>query len=115
MPHAVIECSENLAPMLRKEYICQKAFAAMDKSGLFVANDIKVRLHVASDSYVGTKGPEGSFIHTIIYLMEGRTVQQKQQLGASMCEHLKQIAPQIDSLTVDVRELNKDLYQKANV
>lgn len=115
MPHAVIECSENLAAMLRKADVCQKAFAVMDNSGLFQSNDIKVRLYVASDSYVGIKRHQGSFIHTIVYLMSGRTIQQKQELGASMCEHLKQIAQHVDSLTVDVRELNKDIYQKANV
>jgi len=112
MPHVVIECSENLLGVLRQQDVCKKAYNVLMQSGLFKAPDIKTRLHPAALSYVGEKGSAGSFVHAMIYLLEGRSAEARKGLAAAMHAALLQTVPEADSVTVDITELKKEFYQK---
>jgi 5-carboxymethyl-2-hydroxymuconate isomerase len=112
MPHVVIECSDNLLGILRQEDVCRKAYDVLLQSGLFKAPDIKTRLHPAALSYVGPKGGEGSFVHALIYLLEGRTAEARKNLAASLLAALGETVPKADSVTVDITEIKKEFYQK---
>jgi 5-carboxymethyl-2-hydroxymuconate isomerase len=112
MPHLILECSENLAPVLREQKLLMRVHAAMQSSGLFVPEDIRSRAYVAQDFAIGTEATAGSFAHVVIYLMEGRATEQKRALAESVAEVLKAVLPNADFLSVDVRELDPAIYQK---
>jgi 5-carboxymethyl-2-hydroxymuconate isomerase len=112
MPHAVIECSENLLDALWRQEVCKKSYDVLLQSGLFKAPDIKTRLHPTAHSYVGEKGAEGSFVHAMIYLLEGRTAGARKELAAALHAALVQAVPEADSVSVDIAETKKEFYQK---
>lgn len=112
MPHVILECSSNLLPTLQAGDVCARAYETLVQSGLFKSVDIKVRLYSATDFHVGPLGKEGDFAHAVIHILEGRTLPQRQDLAKAVFALLKEIAPQAYSVTVDVQELDKDIYQK---
>ena len=84
----------------------------MIESGLFNTNDIKSRAYPAHHFAVGEKGTSGSFAHAWIYLLEGRTLEQKIALTKAIKNALKTHLTQIDQLSVDIRDMARDTYQK---
>lgn len=112
MPHAVLECSANLIAPLKEKKLCSKVHAAMDASGLFKPDEIKIRLHGAEAIHIGLNGEDGLFLHAFIYLLEGRTTEKKQMLSRTVLETLRELTPAGTYLSVDVRELVRDTYSK---
>lgn len=112
MPHAIIECSENLVESLRAARACEMAYKILNESGLFTPDAIKTRLHSPLESYVGQAGHAGKFIHITVYLMQGRTVEQRKALAVQLSDSFGSRFPSTHSLTVDVRELEKAVYTK---
>lgn len=114
MPHAIIEYSENLSGEFQAQDFTRMAFDALLSTGLCEASHIKTRAYPAQDFYVETKGHEGRFVHTIIYLLEGRTLEQKQLFSQTMIDKFGVTLKNVDSITVDVREMVKDTYRKVS-
>lgn len=112
MPHLIIEYSDNISAEVHSTHVITHAHEVMINSGLFSLSDIRTRSHMTQDYLVGEKGKNGSFLHAIVYLMEGRTPGQKHKLSATLCEKIAECLPNIDRLSVDVRELDKSVYQK---
>ncbi len=112
MPHVVIEYSDNISSAMQTEDICQVAHNTMIQSGLFLTGDIKTRAYSAQDFLVGEKGKDGSFVHITVYIMEGRSILQKQILSEALCNAVHGRLQTVDQVSVDVRELVKDIYRK---
>lgn len=113
MPHAILEYSNNIAPAVQAGEALRLVHGAMTDSGLFKAHDIKTRAHPVHDFLVGEKGASGSFLHATVYLLEGRTTEQKQALSQTIFDKLSLAVKQADSVTVDIRELVKETYRKS--
>jgi 5-carboxymethyl-2-hydroxymuconate isomerase len=111
MPHALIEYSGNIEEDFLCAGVVDRIHGELMECGLFEPQDIKTRSYSTSDFMVGEKGQDGSFIHATIYLLEGRTLEQKQDLSQRILDAL-QCVENVDSVTVDVRELVKDVYRK---
>ncbi len=107
MPHAIIEHSKNVAGDL-----CGPVHDVMLKSGLFDSNAIKTRSYMTGQFLVGDKRETGSFIHVTASVLEGRTVEQRKQLSADLIDTLKSHFPDVDQITVDIREMLRDTYGK---
>ena len=112
MPHLIIDCSRNIAPDVADTGLTASAHAVMLASGLFDSKAIKSRTHISDDFHVGEQGREGSYIHLLIYLMEGRTTEQKQMLAKALFDVVLPHVPSSTSVTVDVRDLTQATYQK---
>lgn len=112
MPHAVIEYSENITQEIQSFGVLDLIHGAMIKSSLFQAHDIKIRAYPARDVLIGNKGKNGRFIHVAVYLIEGRTTEQKQALTQDIFNILSNKMTGTDSITVDIRELEKSTYRK---
>jgi 5-carboxymethyl-2-hydroxymuconate isomerase len=112
MPHVIIEYSANICPARQFAEITKAAHDVMIQSGLFSVADIKTRSYVTEDFFVGEKGNQGRFVHVIIYLLEGRSLVQKQALSEAMRDSLASHLKDVDQLSVDIRELSKDTYRK---
>jgi 5-carboxymethyl-2-hydroxymuconate isomerase len=112
MPHAIIEYSENIADKIVSRHILHVVHGVMQTSGLFDTNAVKTRAYGLSHCLVGDAGSSGSFIHIIVYLLDGRTPAQKQQLSQSIFDILNERLSEVDSITVDIRDLDRQCYKK---
>ncbi|MCG7543649.1 5-carboxymethyl-2-hydroxymuconate Delta-isomerase [Pseudoalteromonas sp. MM17-2] len=108
MPHIVVEHSEDL-PVL-PQVLVEKVHQATFSSGLFELDAIKTRA-IAYRHYQLGENKEG-FIHICAYIMAGRSPIQKQQLSNHLLECLRTYCRESDCLSVDVRDLEPDIYCK---
>ena len=114
MPHAVIEYSENLTDAMieSRTDLVGLVHGVMMGSGLFELSAIKTRAYGVDNWMVGEKGPDGKFIHVAVSLLSGRTLEQKQNLSETLGKALSKQVPQADSVTVEIRDMDKDTYRK---
>ena len=108
MPHFIIDCSENVIQQTSPEEIMQAVYDVAEASGLFAANDIKVRLR----PYQYFKLGEGKkdFIHIFGNIMEGRSTEQKANLSRKIVERLNEMFPHLSILTINIREFVQATY-----
>jgi len=108
MPHFIIECSGNVLQQKSPDEIMQAVYDVAEATGLFAANDIKVRLR----PYEYFKLGEGKtdFIHVFGNVMEGRSAEQKANLSRRIVERLNEMFPDISILSINIREFEKATY-----
>lgn len=108
MPHFIIDCSAGILQQKTPDEIMQAVYEVAEATGLFIKNDIKVRIH----PYIHYKLGEGKtdFIHLFGYIMEGRSAEQKANLSRSIMEKLTQMFPAISILSMNIAEFEKATY-----
>ena len=112
MPHAVIHYSNNMSDTIKTNKVVSAIHQMMIDCGLFDAENIKTRAYATNNYLVGTKGNEGSFAHLTVSILAGRTTEQRKTLSESLLSALKNALPMANSLTVEIREMDKETYQK---
>ncbi len=113
MPHCCIEYTPNVLAQLNQTELLQTAHEVMLSAGLFGASDVKTRARAVEDYVLGEHAPSQSgFIHIIIYLLSGRSTEQKHALTHSMAHALRAKLPDLASITVDIRDMARDTYAK---
>lgn len=112
MPHLILEHSANIESHIMQSEVIQHLHATMIASGLFNASDVKSRSYCTHNFAVGEKAMNGSFGHVSIYLLEGRTQEQKINLTQSIRKTLGEHLHGVDQLSVDIRDMVRDTYQK---
>lgn len=112
MPHVMIDYSAPLQDHFRLKEITARVHAVLAQSGLFSLRDIKTRACPMVDFLVGEEGRDGAFVHVIIFLLEGRDVDKKAALARSVHEVLTDLLGEGISLSVDIRDLERAVYQK---
>jgi 5-carboxymethyl-2-hydroxymuconate isomerase len=108
MPHFIIDCSENIIQQKSPDEIMQAVYEVAEATGLFAANDVKVRLRF----YQYFKLGEGKkdFIHVCGNIMEGRNTEQKANLSRKIMERLNEMFPDISILSMNIREFEEATY-----
>jgi 5-carboxymethyl-2-hydroxymuconate isomerase len=108
MPHFIIDCSENIIQQKSPDEIMQAVYEVAEATGIFAANDIKVRLR----PYQYFKLGEGKkdFIHIFGNIMEGRNTEQKANLARKIMERLNEMFPDISILSMNIREFENATY-----
>lgn len=112
MPHLIIEYSGTIANDVKKSNLLTHAHAAMLDSGVFNAPDVKSRAYVADDFLVGGDGTTKSFVHACVYLLEGRTPEQKATVVDGIFAVLRAHAAYASQLSVDIQDMGRDTYRK---
>ena len=110
MPHLVIAYSQDIEQDYSIESIMNQTFLAAKESELFDPSRIKVRAKPYEYSLVG--GVNKPFMHTTVYLLSGRDSEKKKKLATLVRDYQLKGLKDIDSITVDVRDLDKEVYQK---
>ena len=108
MPHFIIECSENIIAQQAPVEIMEAVYEAAEATGLFAENDIKVRINPYKYYKLG-KGKNG-FLHIFGNIMEGRSIEQRENLSRKIIERLHQMFPEISILSINIREFEKATY-----
>jgi 5-carboxymethyl-2-hydroxymuconate isomerase len=111
MPHCVIEYSAPLSARLCIQELLERVHQGAFDSGLFDLGSIKTRA-IAFDYYAVGETPEAQFIHIRCALMPGRTAEQKKQLLAGIHAAIATLVIEVDSLTMEVVELDALSYFK---
>lgn len=112
MPHLIIDCPDDLFTSEERQEVMQIVFDAAVESGLFGVSDIKVRLRPFSEFITG--GTSDSFVHIFGYIMEGRSVEQKNALSKSIVGRLKEHLPGVPVISMNVMDFEKATYNNRN-
>lgn len=111
MPHCTIEMSTLLSEQIDTQALLEDLHMTLVKSEEFGPADIKVRL-LTSDLYL-VGGECGEFAHITLKLLSGRSKEIKQGLAKELFLSANEwIGEGNISLTVDVREMDREIYQK---
>lgn len=86
----------------------QAVYDVAEATGLFAVNDIKVRLRPYQ--YFKLAESQRNFIHIFGYIMEGRSLAQKQNLSRRIIERLNDMFPAITILSINIAEFEKATY-----
>ncbi len=110
MPHLVIAYSQDLEQDYSIETLMNQTYKAAVESDLFSPERIKVRAKPYEYSLVG--GEDKAFAHTTVYLLSGRDNTKKAKLACLVKEAQLKCLKQVENVTVDVRDLDREVYQK---
>lgn len=110
MPHFVLEYSRPLENQLDLSEVMEVAFAAGVNSGVMKAADIKVRA-LPYDHY-RLDGSLETFLHVSIYMLAGRTPEQKEHVSTLLRNALAEAFPGIGSISIDIRDMDTQAYKK---
>lgn len=102
MPHFIIDCSANIFSNVSVSEILEAVHDSTYASGLFLKEDIKVRVNPYKEFSVG--GTKTDFIHVFGYILEGRTGEQKANLSKGVVKLLTVLCPAIEFIAMSVDE-----------
>ncbi len=110
MPHFVLEYARPVEETADMAEIMDTVFQAAADSGIMDPADIKVRA-VPYDHY-RLRAPGETFLHVGAFLLAGRTDSQKEDLAVRVRAALAERLPQVTSISIDVRDMNRTAYKK---
>uniref|UniRef100_UPI00404B85D2 5-carboxymethyl-2-hydroxymuconate Delta-isomerase n=1 Tax=Gelidibacter sp. TaxID=2018083 RepID=UPI00404B85D2 len=109
MPHFVIDCSAQIIQLKSPESIMQKVYDAANSTGLFIPEEIKVRINPFQ--YYTTGNTNDNFIHVFGNIMEGRATEQKANLSKQIVSELKTMFPEVPIISINIRDFEKATYR----
>lgn len=108
MPHFVIDCSEQIIKLKSPESIMQKVYDTAASTGLFLPEEIKVRINPFQ--YYNVRNTSDNFIHVFGNIMEGRTTEQKVNLSRQIVSELKAMFPEVPIISINIRDFERASY-----
>lgn len=110
MPHFVIEYARSMEKDEFPRRVMDIAFQTGARSGVMKPEDIKVRA-IAYD-HMRFEGAIETFVHVTVSLLAGRTDAQKEHVANLLRQDLATAFPNINSISIDVRDMNPVAYKK---
>ena len=110
MPHFTLEYSRGVERLFDLEAVMASLYEVGATSGVMKPDDIKIRA-LAYDTYRFEGGIE-SFLHLTVWMLEGRSDRQKEHLAVRLRDRLDEQCPSVDSISIDVRDMNPVAYKK---
>ncbi|WP_076415377.1 5-carboxymethyl-2-hydroxymuconate Delta-isomerase [Shewanella sp. UCD-KL12] len=111
MPHCTIEYASPLAKLIDIAELVNDTHKGAIASGLFEPKAVKTRAHCCEQFFVGEECTN-LFVHITISIMPGRSDEQKAGLLKSVAEQLTRLTTHVQSLTIEVRDINQQHYFK---
>jgi 5-carboxymethyl-2-hydroxymuconate isomerase len=110
MPHLVIEYAREVEQYIEVSELLEVTFLAGVRSGLMKPEDIKVRAR-PYDHY-RMVGVNDTFVHTTVFLLKGRTDEQKEKLSIFLRSKQSILLPNVTAISVDIQDMNDIAYKK---
>lgn len=110
MPHFVIEYSRDVETRYDIKKAMQIAFDSGVESAVMQGVDIKVRAQPYDHYRLLNEGD--SFVHVTVYLLEGRSDDQKEHVALILRENLQAYLLDVSSISIDIRDMNTHAYKK---
>ncbi|WP_260261279.1 5-carboxymethyl-2-hydroxymuconate Delta-isomerase [Vibrio intestinalis] len=112
MPNLVMEYSNSVDERVNVQGLLEDLHHVALQSGLFDVASVKSRATRYHDWLIGEEANSVDFIHITFELLSGRTQEQKRELSRQLMNILQEQASHIRSLTVNVRDMDIDCFQK---
>lgn len=112
MPHLVLDFSEDLASTHDIPALLNAIHNTARDTGLFTPSAIKSRAKPYPFYRIGEMNGEAKFLHLTVFLLKGRTDKEKYQFSQLMCRTLSELIDIPGSISVDVRDLDEEVYSK---
>src|SRR5262249_29529158 len=119
MPHFSIEYSANLEATVNFGALCAIISDAILATGYFEVGAVRVRA-VPADAYaIADRSPRNGFVDMSLRIGEGRSAAQKREMGDKIFEAVskrfaKELAEPYFALSLEIREIDKELSWKLN-
>jgi len=110
MPHVIVEFSRSLESGFDTVQLLRACHNSLLASGQFKEKDIKVRLYPCDHALVA--GKCANFLHVIVYMLSGRAKNTKKELAEQLLATLGEFRLPAASCSVDVRDLDREIYCK---
>ncbi len=110
MPHFVIEQGNALLNDADINDVLQITLDCGGRMDFINKDDIKVRL-LPYTHFVAGDG-RTSFLHITVYLLDGRPDALKEVLSMALRDELDQRFSLVQSISIDVRDMNRACYKK---
>lgn len=110
MPHFVIEQGNALLNDADINDALQITLDCGGRMDFINKDDIKVRLQPYTHFVAGDD--RTSFLHITAYLLDGRPDALKETLAIALRDELGQRFSQVQSISIDVRDMNRACYKK---
>lgn len=110
MPHIVIEYSRTGHAALDVDELMLAVHRAAAGTGVMKAADIKVRATAFDDFLVA--GQRDGFCHASVYLLEGRSPEQKESVSEVLRAAMVGLLGATKSISVDIRDMDARAYKK---
>ncbi len=117
MPHFILEHSSNILESPVTTDLLRSLHTLLVDCGPFKLEDIKSRVHCHQVYCVADGSSDTAFVHLQLALLPGRSEDIRRSVSERLLEFLKRSFSQsleslCCSLTVELRELDKNTYQK---
>lgn len=112
MPNLVMEYSNSVDERVNIQGLLEDLHQVALTCGLFDIDSVKSRSLRSHNWLVGDAGDSVDFIHINFELLDGRTAEQKRDLSRQLMTVLQQQASHVHSLTVNVRDMDRECFQK---
>ncbi|WP_341665961.1 5-carboxymethyl-2-hydroxymuconate Delta-isomerase [Vibrio sp.] len=112
MPNLVMEYSHSVEDLVDVNRLLKALHQVALECDLFEPNSVKSRSLCYQNWLVGQTGTNADFIHINFDLLDGRTQEQKKRLSCQLMEVLQQEAGQVHSLTINIRDMDKECFLK---
>lgn len=113
MPHFIVERCDADADSIKTTELLEAIHNAAVETGIFDPETVKVRVRSYDEALIA--GKAGSFVHVTVFLIDGRDKPTKKRLAADIHETVRQLHPAHTSISVDVRDLDRDIYTKSQL
>ncbi len=110
MPHFVIEYARDIENRYDINKVMQIAFDSGVESGVMQGVDIKVRARPYDHYRLANEGDD--FLHVGVFLLQGRTDDQKEQIAVILRKNLQSYLVDVASISIDIRDMNPQAYKK---
>ena len=108
MPHFIIDCSEKVISLKSPEDIMKSVYETAESTQLFNQGDIKVRINTYR--HYNNGNTKNDFIHVFANIMEGRSINQKQQLSKNIVSSLRMMFNHVPIISINIRDFEKATY-----
>ena len=113
MPHLIVEATEQTLENVSNSDLMHKMHATALATGLFDEKAIKVRVRTYEAALI--VGKPDQFVHVTVYLIDGRDKPTKKKLATAVHDEIRAICPNAASVSVDVRDLDREVYSKSSL
>lgn len=112
MPNLVLEYSNSVDERVNVQGLLEDLHRTTLDSGLFELSSVKSRTLRCHNWLIGEEGDSLDFIHINFELLAGRTPEQKRALARELMAVLQEQASHVYSLTVNMRDMDVECFQK---
>jgi 5-carboxymethyl-2-hydroxymuconate isomerase len=110
MPHFVIEYAREVGQQIDLSKLLEVTHQVGASSGLMMPEDIKIR--ALPFDHFRMACTKDTFVHTTIFLLEGRTDEEKEKLSITLRSEQAKLLPSVTSISIDIRDMNDITYKK---